>query len=93
MNPLDLLDHLLNFAAPALWVGLLVAVFDRWLMRRTSAAGPGLWLQAGVNSMFGLLALSWGLWLFGRDGKMASYFAMLAACATSQWLLRRGWRR
>jgi hypothetical protein len=33
-----------------------------------------------------------GLWFFGHDGKMASYGAMVLACATSQWVLLRGWR-
>ena len=30
-------------------------------------------------------ALGLGLWLFGRDGKMASYGAMVVACASTQW--------
>ena len=34
-----------------------------------------------------------GLLLLGRDGKMASYAAMSLACATSQWLMARGWQR
>jgi hypothetical protein len=30
-----------------------------------------------------------GLVFFGRDGKMASYVAMVLLCATSQWLMLR----
>jgi hypothetical protein len=33
-----------------------------------------------------------GLWFFGRDGKMASYAALLVVAATSQWIGGRGWR-
>jgi hypothetical protein len=36
--------------------------------------------------------LALGLWLTGRDGKMVSYAAMAVACATSQWLMARGWQ-
>ena len=33
-----------------------------------------------------------GLVFFGRDGKMATYAALVLAIASSQWLLLRGWR-
>jgi hypothetical protein len=45
--------------------------------------------QAAINSIAGVVALSVGLWFFGRDGKMASYAAMLLGCALSQGLLRK----
>ncbi len=92
MKPLDLLDHLLNFVAPALWVAVLVALFARIYMRRKMSAAPSLWLQMAFNFLASLTALVVGLWFFGRDGKMLTYFAMVAACASSQWLLTRGWK-
>ena len=30
--------------------------------------------------------------LWGRDGKMLTYAALVVACATCQWVLVRGWR-
>jgi len=30
-----------------------------------------------------------GLVFFGRDGKMATYSAMVLVCASSQWLMMR----
>ena len=92
MKPLDLLDHLLNFVAPALWVAVLIALFARIFMRRKASAAPSLWWQMTFNFLAGLTALVLGLLFFGRDGKMLSYFAMVAACATSEWLLTRGWK-
>jgi hypothetical protein len=37
-------------------------------------------------------ALGLGLWFFGHDGKMASYTGMALLCASSQWLMLRGWK-
>jgi hypothetical protein len=33
-----------------------------------------------------------GLWYFGRDGKVATYAAVVLAVATAQWLAARAWR-
>jgi hypothetical protein len=40
----------------------------------------------------GAAAIVLGLWLFGHDGKMLTYGALVLACASSQWLQARGWR-
>ncbi|WP_366887921.1 hypothetical protein [Rhodoferax sp.] len=45
--------------------------------------------QAAINFVVCLLVLLGGLWFFGHDGKMATYAALVLACATSQWLLSR----
>lgn len=87
----DLLDHLLGFAAPAFAVGLLVALMARWTVLR-GAATRAWWIDAGINSAAGVLALGAGLWSFGVDGKMLSYAALVLAVASTQWLLGRGWR-
>jgi hypothetical protein len=84
MGPLDLLNHLLNFVAPACVVGLLLAILAPLFFRRVPVA-HSLRAQAIINVTAGLLALVGGLVVFGRDGKMASYAAMVLACATSQW--------
>ena len=92
MDFLDLLIHLLNFAAPALGLALLLVPVSRYLVR-TEPLVPAWWAQLAINFVAGLLALLAGLWLFGRDGKMASYAALVLASAVCQWVLLRGWRR
>ena len=91
MGLLDLLNHVLNFAAPALWVAAWVTLAARFLMRKRPPA-LSLWAQTAINFVVSAAFLGLGLWFFGRDGKMASYSAMALACASSQWLLQRGWR-
>jgi hypothetical protein len=88
MGPLDLINHLLNFVAPALFVGTVLACLAPVFMGNKPAART-LYAQAAINVIAGVVALSLGLWLFGRDGKMASYAAMLLGCALRQGLLRK----
>jgi hypothetical protein len=91
MSLSGLLIHLLNFVLPALVVGCLLAAVAPLLMAKTRPNHS--WLTQTIwNSATGLLVLLAGLWFFGRDGKMATYAAMVAACATSQWLAGRAWR-
>jgi 4-amino-4-deoxy-L-arabinose transferase-like glycosyltransferase len=92
MAPLDLLDHLLNFVAPAFAVGFLCAILGRFAMRRAPKA-PAWWAQGAINFVVGVAVLAAGLIVFGRDGKMATYAALVVACGTSQWLVAGGWRR
>lgn len=75
--------HLLNFIAPALGVAALL--------------GAALWLQAparGVQAAWqstvwlaasGVLVLAAGLALFGRDGKMATYAALVLVMGSVAW--------
>ncbi len=91
MNSLDWLNHVLNFAAPAFWVALLVPLFSRLFIRKTTGA-PVWYAQAAINFAVSGAALGLGLWYFGHDGKLNTYLAMTLLCATSQWLLLRGWR-
>ena len=91
MTALDLSNHVLSFAAPALAVALLVALGGRWLLP-AGAPRPAWWVFLAINFLAGLAALGLGLWYFGRDGKMASYAAMVLAVATAQWVGGRAWR-
>ena len=91
MGLLDLLDHLLGFAAPALVVALVVTLGAR-LVLPPPAGGPGWWARFAINCAAGLAALAAGLWYFGRDGKMASYGLLVLAVAAAQWLTARAWR-
>jgi len=91
MGLLDQLYHLANFLAPALFVGVLLAMAGP-LVNKKNPVALGFIAQAAINCIAGAVALGFGLWLFGRDGKMASYAALLVFAATSQWAGGRGWR-
>ena len=91
MGLFDLINHLLNFAAPAVCLALFVTLAAHFFMKKMPA-GPALLAQVAINFAVCLVSLGLGLWFFGRDAKMATYVAMVLLCATSQWLLKRGWR-
>ncbi len=84
MSPLDALWHLLNFVAPAFGVALLAASLAKLAWRRDLAAVPWrrLVLWAAAASVFALIG---GLVLFGRDGKMATYAAVVVASTLALW--------
>ena len=84
--------HVANFLAPAAAVAVLLAAL-RGVFAGKGAALPNRVLLALVNFACGALALLVGLWVFGVDGKMATYAALVLVCATSQWLMLRGWKR
>ncbi len=88
MTFLALIGHLLNFAAPALGVALLLwgaprlwpkAKAGRWAARTELLALCGL----------GVVVLLAGLVAFGRDGKMFSYTALVLAQGSLAWWVRR----
>ena len=84
MGPLDALNHLLNLFLPALGLGLLASAATKLLWRRELAAVG--WRRLAVSaSVVSALVVLGGLVLFGRDGKMATYGAMVLACALTLW--------
>jgi hypothetical protein len=87
----DQIYHWLNFLAPAAVVAVVLASVGRLFMKK-SAMPPGFIGQVAINMIAGSMVLGLGLWFFGRDGKMASYAALLFVTSTSQWLVGRGWR-
>lgn len=91
MGFLDALFHLFGLAAPALLLGLLMPVAARWLLPQRATARYRV--QAAVVFVAGLATLVAGLAVFGRDGKMVSYAALMVAAATAQWLLAGAWRK
>ena len=74
----------LNFLAGA-------AALAGGLVLPASGRGPW-WLSLGLNALAGAAVLAAGLWYFGRDGKMATYAALVLVVATVQWLSGRAWR-
>ena len=91
MNALDLARHLLSFVAPAFAVAVLVALAGRVVLPRASRP-QRWWAPLALNFVAGVLVLLAGLWFFGRDGKMATYAALVLVVATCQWLSGRAWR-
>ena len=84
MGPLDALWHLLNFFAPAVGVALATAALAKLVWRR-DLAGVGLLRLWAWGSAAGGLALLAGLVIDGRDGRMATYGAVVAATALALW--------
>lgn len=88
MGPLDQLNHLLNFLAPALAVATVLALLGPFLGAR-NRSGTAIVRQLAVNFLVAGVALALGMWFFGRDGKMATYAAMLVCCTISQGITPR----
>ena len=91
-----LADHLLNFMAPAAFVALLLLLLTRFFSRfykRKRPSATGWRAELAIIFIVNLLVLVAGLLIFGADGKIASYAALVLASALSHWLLGRGWQR
>ena len=84
MGPLDALWHLLNFFAPAAGVALATTLLAKLLWRRELAGASWRRLLAWAATG-GALALLAGLVIFGRDGRMATYGALVVATALALW--------
>lgn len=91
MGSLERLTHLLNFLAPAFWVAIPLQLMARLFVRKRPEV-PVWYAQAAINFAVSCAALGFGLWYFGHDGKLGTYLGMTLLCATSQWLMLRGWR-
>jgi hypothetical protein len=90
-----LTNHLLNFMAPAAFVALLLVVSSRLFFGFFQSKRPvaqSWWAQVAIIFVVSLFALTAGLLLFGHDGKMATYAALVLSAALCQWLLLRGWK-
>jgi hypothetical protein len=91
MGPSDILLHLAGFLAPAAFLAVILPA-TCWLLLGSTRQRTPLWVQAALVFAGSAAVLAGGLWWFGRDGKMATYGAMVVAAATLQWLAVRGWR-
>ncbi len=84
MGVLDGIWHLLNFVAPALGVALLASSVVKLSWRR-DLAGVAWHVMVLAAAAAGVLALTAGLVVFGRDGKMATYAALVVASGLALW--------
>lgn len=84
MGPLDAFWHLLNFLLPALGLGMLSAAGAKLLWRR-ELAGMAWARLARDASLAAAAMLVGGLVAFRHDGRMATYAAMVVACALMLW--------
>lgn len=84
MDLRDAVWHLLNFVAPAIGVALFAASLAKVAWRRELAAVS--WRRMVLwAALAGVVVLIAGLVLFGRDGKMATYAALVVASALALW--------
>ena len=91
MGPLDAIFHLLNLFAPAIGTALLAAAGMKWLWRRELGSVSYRSLALAAMSGAALITVV-GLVVFGRDGRMSTYGAMVLAIALMLWW-RGFWRR
>ena len=84
LNPLHALWHIANFFAPAVAVGFLAAGGAKLLWRRELAGRSWLRLGASAGGAMAVVLVA-GLALSQHDGKVATYAAMLPACAAALW--------
>lgn len=86
MNFLYFVNHFLNFFLPGIFVAFLLpflhALFTRKLLVKNSLRS--IKSQFITNLGFATATLIFGLVIFGRDGKMMTYLAMIIAVALAQ---------
>jgi hypothetical protein len=90
MSFFDLLNHIINFALPALAMGVMVPLFSRLIWRKTPVNRP-LKSQMLITSLACLAVSIAGLVIFSTDGKMATYAGLVLVAAVCQWWYL-GWR-
>jgi hypothetical protein len=84
MGPIDAFWHAMNFLLPGLAVAVLGASLAKLLWRHELASVP--WHRLALwASLAGMAALVGGLVMFGRDGRMGTYGAVVLAAAAALW--------
>ena len=88
MVVLALINHGINFLAPAFWLAWLLPLVSRYVMKN-KPLGLALSVQAALLFAVGAAVLTFGLMLFGRDGKMLTYLALVLTLAAAQAFVSR----
>lgn len=89
MGFLDLLNHLWNFALPALWMATALVLLQRLPKsgRQMALGWRRHWLALFGTGLAALLA---GLLWWQQDGRMGTYMGLAGATGLMQaWLVRR----
>ena len=84
MGPAALLNHLANLFVPALALGALAAALAKLAWRRELATSAW-WRLALPAALANAVLTVAGLMVLGRDGRMATYGAMVVATAATLW--------
>ena len=84
MDAADAFWHLTNFLAPPLVLGGVAAGLTTLIWRRELGPGRGWRLWRWASAASGLASVA-GLVAFQHDGRMATYAAMVGACALALW--------
>jgi len=79
--------HLMGLLAPALGLAVLLWLGLLWRRGRRKSGGQS-GRQLGWLLLVGVAVLLAGLVYFGRDGKMATYAALVLAQGTLAWRFR-----
>ncbi len=80
----DAFWHVTNFFAPGLVLGGVAAALTKAFWWRELGPGRGWRLWAWSSGASTLAAIA-GLGVFGQDGRIATYAAMVVACAVGLW--------
>ena len=84
MQAADAFWHVTNFFAPALFLGACAAALTKAIWHRELGPVRGRRLWAWASGASALAAVA-GLVVFGQDGRIATYAAMVVACAGGLW--------
>ena len=84
LGTLDAIWHLLNLFGPAAGLALITPALAKLLWRRDLKSAGWARLAFWVFGACALVTVA-GLVVFGHDGKMATYAAMVGACALAVW--------
>jgi hypothetical protein len=80
----DAFWHLTNFFAPALVLGGFAAGLAKLFWRRELGRAGTLRLWAWASVAAAAVSVAGLVW-FGQDGRIATYAAMVLACAAALW--------
>lgn len=84
MEPLDFLNHLVNLFVPAIALAAVAAALAK-LAWRAELAAQAWWRLAVLAAAANMVVTTAGLMGFGRDGRMATYAAMVLATGITLW--------
>ena len=84
MGPIDAAWHVLNLFGAAVGVGAMSAALAKLLWRRELGSVSLLRLFAWASAAGAVVSMA-GVVVLGRDGRMATYGAMVVACAVALW--------